>query len=101
MSKPNHKHSLLQDKEKQCFITGARNVPLEKHHIYFGPGLRKISDKHGFWVWLTPEMHRGTDGVHGKNGHELDLRLKRACQRKFEETNTREAFMELIGRSYL
>ena len=101
MTKANHKHSLLQGKEKQCFITGASFCQLEKHHIYFGPGLRKISDKHGFWVWLTPEMHRGTDGVHGKNGHELDLRLKRECQKAYEEKHGREEFMKLIGRNYL
>ena len=104
MAKGSHKYSVLQGKEKYCWITGARNVPLEKHHIYFGPGQRKISDKHGFWVYLMPRFHgadKSVTAVHGRDGHELDLRLKRECQRKFEETNTREAFMELIGRSYL
>ncbi|WP_458397439.1 hypothetical protein [Anaerotignum sp.] len=101
MAKANHKHSILQGKEKHCYITGAAFCPLEKHHIYFGPGLRKISDKHGFWVWLTPEFHRGTNGVHGKNGHTLDLMLKQEVQKAYEEKHGHEAWMKLVGRSYL
>lgn len=95
----NHMISILQGKEKYCYITG-ETENLEKHHIYFG-SRRKTSDKYGFWVWLTPEMHRGTDGVHGKNGHELDQRLKRICQRRYEENHSRDEFMALIGRNYL
>lgn len=40
-------------------------------------------------------------GVHGRDGHKVDLRLKQDCQRKFEETHTREEFMAIIGRNYL
>ncbi|WP_418205773.1 hypothetical protein [Anaerotignum faecicola] len=29
------------------------------------------------------------------------MRLKQDCQRKFEETHTREEFMAIIGRNYL
>ena len=99
--KADHKHSILQGEEKRCYITGAEGVPLEKHHCIFGPGMRKISDKNGFWVWLTPEMHRGTQGVHGRDGHELDLFLKRLCQIKYEKEHSREEWMRLIGRNYL
>jgi hypothetical protein len=101
MKKGNHKHSLLQGNDKYCWVTGARNVPLEKHHIYFGPAKRKVSDRWGCWVWLTPELHRGTAGVHGRDGHGLDLRLKQECQRAFEEWKGRELFMETFGRNYL
>lgn len=66
--------SVLQGREKYCYITG-RTGNLEKHHIYFGQK-RKIADKHGFWVWLTPDLHRGTNGVHGRDGHGLDVYLK-------------------------
>ena len=101
MTKANHKHSILQDQEKYCWVTGARNVPLEKHHVLFGPKFRKIADKHGLWVYLTAEMHRGTYGVHGKCGHELDLRLKREVQEAYEKKHGHEAWMKLVGRSYL
>lgn len=89
--------SILQD-EKECYITG-RKEGLHKHHIY-GAANRKISDKYGFWVWLAPEWHNMSDyGVHFNK--ELDLKLKQECQRKFEETHSREEFMEIIGRNYL
>ena len=92
--------SILQT-EKECYITGS-TYNLHKHHIYFGNPGRKISEKNGFWVYLTGALHnQSNDGVHGKNGHELDLKLKRDCQSKFEETHSREEFMKLIGRNYL
>lgn len=34
--KGSHSFSILQGKEKRCYLTDAENVPLEKHHIYFG-----------------------------------------------------------------
>lgn len=91
--------SILQD-EKVCYITGS-TYNLHQHHIFRGVN-RKISDRNGFFVWLTGYWHNQSDqGVHGKDGHELDLMLKRHCQMKFEETHSREAFIQLIGRNYL
>ena len=93
--------SIIQDDLKYCYLTG-RTDNLQKHHIYFGPKLRKISDKYGFWVWLTGHYHnQSNEGVHGKDGHELDMRLKRVCQRKFEETHSRDEFISIIGKNYL
>lgn len=90
--------SILQS-EKQCYLTGEAG-PLHKHHIFFGNGLRKISEENGFWVYLLPRLHNmSNDGVHFNR--ELDLKLKRNCQKKYEETHTREEFMALIGRNYL
>lgn len=91
--------SILQD-EKKCYITGQTNN-LHLHHIYRGVN-RKISDKLGFVVYLAGWLHNQSDeGVHGKNGKELDLMLKRHCQMKFEESHSREEFMAIIGRNYL
>lgn len=39
------------------------------------------------------------EGVHFN--HDLDLRLKRECQSKFEETHSRDEFMKIIGKNYL
>ena len=50
MAKGSHTNSILTGKDKYCYLTGETRG-LEKHHIYFGAGLRQISDKHGFWVW--------------------------------------------------
>ena len=92
--------SILQDR-KECYVT-RRPYPLEEHHIYYGTGKRKISEKYGFKVWLTPEKHRfANDSVHLDPNRKLDLRLKRECQAKFEETHSREEFVDLIGKSYL
>lgn len=91
--------SILQD-EKFCYITGT-TYNLHKHHIYAG-GRRKISEENGFWVYLTGRLHnQSNEGVHGKNGHKLDTKLKQICQRKYEETHSREDFIKLIGKNYL
>jgi len=90
--------SILQS-EPECYITHSP-YGLHRHHIYFGHGNRKISEDNGFWVWLRYDLHNGSSyGVHFN--HELDLRLKQECQRKYEETHTREEFMKLIGRNFL
>ena len=95
------KESILQGNKKKCYITGAEYAPLHKHHIYEGKN-RQISDDNGFWVWLTPYWHNGSDfGVHGIYGRSLNLRLKKECQRAFEKTHSRKEFMRLIGRNYL
>lgn len=91
--------SILQDK-KESYISGS-TYNLEEHHIFFGTANRKVSEKNGLKVWLTSEEHRGTYGVHGKFGRDLDIKLKQDAQRKYEETHTREDFIKLIGKNYL
>lgn len=92
--------SILQT-EKECYVTHAPGdvVVLHQHHIW-GGGLRPVSDEHGFWIWLIPELHNTSDrGIHFDK--EFDLKVKRECQAKYEETHTRDEFMKLIGRNYL
>lgn len=90
--------SILQDK-KCCYFTG-RTDRLHLHHIYFGRGLRKISDREGFTVYLIPELHNmSNEGVHFNRA--LDLKLKQDCQRKYEETHSREEFIKIIGKNYI
>lgn len=91
----------IMQKEKKCFQTG-RTDNLQKHHIYFGNPNRKISDKHGFWVWLTGEWHNQDSRIDVHHNHEFDMFLKRECQKRYEELgHSREEFRELIGKSYL
>ena len=68
--------------------------------IYFFGKNRKNSDKHGFTCWLCEAHHRGTYGVHGREGKFIDEKLKRECQAKYELTNSREEFMKIIGKKY-
>ena len=106
--------SIIQD-EKKCFITG-QTYWLECHHIFFGRAYRKLSEKYGLKVWLTRELHRGSNGVHFNR--EIDLKLKRIAQEKFEEVYTfddlpykvttglkngdmRGAFINIFGKNYL
>lgn len=92
--------SILQT-EKECFVCGTV-VNLHLHHIYFGNGVREVSDRNGFTCYLCGHHHnQSNESVHGKNGHELDMHLKKACQKEFEKTHTRDEFRNLIGKSYL
>lgn len=93
------KKSILQN-SKECYVTGSTH-DLHLHHIFRGVN-RKVSDQNGFYVWLRGDWHNQADyGVHGKNGKDLDLKLKQACQEAFEKTHSREEFLRLIGRNYL
>lgn len=89
--------SIMQN-SRECYITGATDGTV-KHHIYAG-GRRKASDKWGCWVWLRWDWHNGASyGVHFNK--ELDLKLKRECQKRFEELYGHEKFMEVFGKSWL
>lgn len=72
----------------------------ELHHIFGGP-FRTRSHEYGLVVRLCPYHHRtgGRDSVHGN--YEIMDRMHRVGQIMFEETHTREEFVELFGRNYL
>jgi len=90
--------SILQD-EKVCYFTGSPNV--DRHEIYFGSN-RKTSIANGFFVYLRHDRHiADSQWATPHNNRTLDLHLKRVCQRKFEETHSRQDFMNLIHRNYL
>ena len=92
-----NRYSIIQDR-KQCYVCGTtKNINI--HEIYFGKN-RQNSIKNGFCAYLCGIHHNLSNaGVHFNK--ELDLKLKQECQRKFEETHTREEFMNIIKRSYL
>ena len=90
--------SIMQSK-KECLICGSNNV--EQHHVLFGNPKRKMADEDGLWVWLCPDHHRGTYGVHGKYGHDLDTALKITAQEIYERTHSRDEWMARYRRNYL
>ena len=92
--------SIIQDK-KECYICGTKNN-LDLHHTIFGKN-RKKADEDGLVVYLCQEHHKGTTGVHGKYGHELDILLKEISQRKWQKyyNKTEEDFIERYFKSYL
>lgn len=61
-----------------CEVCG-RSGPLELHHII----RRKVPEDEYNIIYLCPDCHRGTNGIHGKNGHKLDLKLKLYLQRMY------------------
>lgn len=79
-----------------------RHEGLERHEIFFGKN-RKRSIEDGLVVFLTAEQHRGTKGVHGKNGKELNDKLKQLGQKTAMKYYgwTVEDFRERYGKSYL
>lgn len=90
--------SILQSR-KECYFT-KRTVNLHKHHIYEGEGRRERSEQFGLWVYLSGELHNGSEhGIHF--GHDRDLFLKRIGQLAFEKEHSRQEFISLFGESYL
>ena len=70
-------------------------------HITFSLELLiEESEKYGLKVWLCPFHHNmSSQGVHFDK--ELDIRLKRVAQKKFEEHYPNVDFVQLFGRNYL
>lgn len=90
--------SIIQS-EKECFVCKT-TLNLHEHHVFFGTGNRKISEKYGMKLWLCQEHHTGRNGVHFDR--QLDLLIKTVAQGTFEkEIGSREEFRRLFGRSYL
>lgn len=90
--------SIIQDK-KECIV--CHNCNVEEHHVFFGTANRKLSEKYGLKVYLCVEHHRGTNGVHGRDGKRLDTYLKQLAQKRFEQKECRNKFMQIFGQNYL
>ena len=82
----------------KCVLCGRVGF-VHRHHIYEGCR-RRLSERYGFVVPLCPDCHTVSEyAVH--RCAKTALMLKRAAQRKFERTHTREEFMKIFGRNYL
>lgn len=92
-------NSIIQ-RHQECIVCGATEG-LERHHVMFGNPRRQMAEEDGLTVWLCHEHHRGTYGVHGVKGHDLDTFLKTLAQSVYEETHTREEWMARYRRNYL
>lgn len=75
--------------------------PVAIHHI-FGKSERKLSEKYGFLIPLTPHEHNmgGQKCIH--QNKDFDLYWKRKAQEYYEEHyGTRDDFRKEFGKSYL
>lgn len=91
--------SIIQ-KNKECYVCST-TYNLHSHHIYFGNPWRKLSERYGMKVYLCWQHHEGTYGVHGKHGHDLDMKLKKKGQEVFEEYYSDLNFKDIFGKNYL
>ena len=76
-----------------CYAPGA-----ELHHIIYGKGKRKQHETVESVVLLCWDCHRGTYGVHGREGRKLDLQLKKQLQeRYFKQGYSEKEVREMMG----
>jgi hypothetical protein len=104
--KKKHTPSILQAKDNKCYLCILLNhdhstkKAIHEHHIFFGTKNKDNSERTGLKVYLCPEHHLlGKMSVH--RNQEIRRLLERTAQREFEETHTREEFMEIFGENYL
>ena len=62
----------------------------ELHHIVKGRGNRTQCERIESVIFLCWEHHHGTNGIHGKNGHAIDLKLKIKLQNTYFELGMSE-----------
>ena len=93
--------SIITDRLDRCIICG-NYQGVEVHHCIHGLAKRKLADKYKLVVGLCYNHHRGHNGVHGKNGSKLDLKLKKIAQSAWENKyGSREDFIHVFGKSYI
>lgn len=92
--------SIISEK-KECYVCKTINN-LHLHHIMFGKN-RKKADKDGLTIYLCYEHHEGTNGVHGKNGHDLDIKLKQLAEKRWIEYYDKDidAFIREYGKNFI
>lgn len=91
--------SIIHD-GRRCYLCGSDYEALDWHHI-FGGANRKWSEKYGLKVRLCHNRCHifGERSVH--KCKETSDKLKVIGQKKFEETHTRQEFMEIFGKNYI
>ena len=99
-------NSIIQ-KSQICFICGATTPRgfwngLEEHHVFFGTGNRKKSEKLGLKVWLCGETCHRNGKAAAHKCRDTDLFIKRHAQEVYEATyGSRADFIKDFGKSYL
>lgn len=87
--------SIIQS-DKKCIICGTTQN-LEKHHMIFGTGKRKLADADGLWCWLCSEHHKA---VHNEDTYDKEM-LQVMAQRAYEREHGHRAWMARYRRNYL
>lgn len=87
--------------KNDSYSTVRTEIYCERHEVYFSKAYRQKSINDGLIVFLTKESHRGTNGVHGKNGDKLNRQLKRIAQKAWCKyyNKTKEEFIKEYGKA--
>lgn len=75
---------------------------LQEHHVIYGSGKRKLSEKYGLKVYLCFFHHEydgGKEAVHRNT--EISEMLKQEAQRTFEKEYPELNFREIFGKNYI
>lgn len=98
--------SILHKKDGTCYLCrklhhySGQYSYTEEHHVFEGTANRKLSEKYGLKVYLCLFHHReGPEAVHMNKVN--DLILKMDAQKEFEQTHSREEFMNIFGKNWL
>lgn len=102
-SKKEHKKDFCIMPKNNSYSTVRTEVYYERHEVYFSKAYRQKSIDDGLIVFLTRKSHRGTNGVHGKNGDKLNRKLKKLAEKAWTSyyNKTKEDFIARYGRNYL
>lgn len=89
--------------KSKLYSTKRTDVYCERHEVYFSKAYRQKSIRDGLIVFLTKESHRGTNGVHGKNGNKLNRQLKKLAEKAWTKyyDKTKEEFIKEYGKNCL
>lgn len=80
-----------------CEVCG-RKTALEMHHILSGRGNRTQQERLETVIMLCEFCHRGEKGVHGKDGNELNLKLKLKLQEYYKQQgHSEDEIRKLMG----
>lgn len=88
-----NRYSILTHNLEKCYL--CPNKKDDIHEIYAG-SKRIISIKNGFCIPICRKCHSKI-----QNNEEKMLKLKIECQKKYEESHSREEFMKMVGKNYL
>lgn len=104
-------NSIMQcEDDGQCYLCMAlhgdysRQTVLEEHHVIYGHGKRKLSERYGLKVYLCPGHHQHSpEAVHHNyvNGTKYGDFLKQQAQRQFMRFYPKLNFMEIFWKNYL
>ena len=85
--------------DRQCLVCETP-FNLHKHYIFFGEGSKQKSEEYGCWCYLCARHHNMCNSTALFKG-ELDRKLKRHTQIRFNEVYPELDFTTVFNENYL